>query len=58
MVQGSPDITLVEQVNHSAWFAPYNSLMYLFSSVPSKPYLDRSRFPELDELKNNWQTIR
>lgn len=24
----------------------------------SKPYLDRSRFPELDELKNNWQTIR
>ena len=32
--------------------------MYLFSSVPSKPYLDRSRFPELDELKNNWQTIR
>ena len=25
---------------------------------PSKPYLDRSRFPELDELKNNWQTIR
>ena len=49
---------LRQLVNHSAWFAPYNSLMYLFSSVPSKPYLDRSRFPELDELKNNWQTIR
>ena len=45
-------------VNHSAIFAPYNALMYLFSGVPSKPYLDRSKFPELDVLKDNWQAIR
>ncbi|MCY1284540.1 Aspartyl/Asparaginyl beta-hydroxylase [compost metagenome] len=49
---------LRQLVNHSAVFAPYNSLMYLFSRVPSKPYLDRSAFPELDVLKQNWQTIR
>jgi len=49
---------LRQLVNHSAVFAPYNALMYLFSSVPSKPYLDRSRFPELDVLKDNWQEIR
>lgn len=41
-----------------AFFAPYNALMYLFSGVPSKPYLDRSKFPELDVLKDNWQAIR
>ena len=45
-------------VNHSALFAPYNALMYLFSGVPSKPYLDRSKFPELDVLRDNWETIR
>ncbi|WP_095080242.1 aspartyl/asparaginyl beta-hydroxylase domain-containing protein [Pseudomonas sp. Irchel s3h17] len=45
-------------VNHSALFAPYNALMYLFSGVPSRPYLDRSRFPELDVLKDNWEVIR
>jgi beta-hydroxylase len=45
-------------VNHSALFAPYNALMYLFSGVPSKPYLDRSKFPELDVLKDNWEVIR
>ncbi|TWI55566.1 beta-hydroxylase [Pseudomonas duriflava] len=49
---------LRQLVNHSAVFAPYNSLMYLFSSVPSKPYLDRERFPELDVLKDNWEAIR
>jgi beta-hydroxylase len=32
--------------------------MYLFSGVPSKPYLDRSKFPELDVLKDNWEVIR
>ena len=26
--------------------------------MPSKPYLDRQRFPELDVLKDNWQEIR
>jgi beta-hydroxylase len=26
--------------------------------VPSRPYLDRSKFPELDVLKENWEVIR
>lgn len=45
-------------VNYSALFAPYNALMYLFSGVSAQPYLDRSKFPELDVLKDNWKVIR
>ncbi|MBX8595752.1 aspartyl/asparaginyl beta-hydroxylase domain-containing protein [Pseudomonas cichorii] len=58
-LRGKARLPLLRQfVNHSAPFAPYNALMYLFSRVPSKPYLDRSQFPELDVLKDNWETIR
>ncbi|GFM50882.1 aspartyl/asparaginyl beta-hydroxylase domain-containing protein [Pseudomonas capsici] len=58
-LRGKARLPLLRQfVNHSALFAPYNALMYLFSKVPSKPYLDRSKFPELDVLKDNWETIR
>jgi beta-hydroxylase len=58
-LRGKARLPVLRQfVNHSALFAPYNALMYLFSSVPSKPYLDRDRFPELDVLKHNWQAIR
>ena len=45
-------------VDHSALFAPYNLLMYAFSRVPSRPVVDRTRFPELDRLRAHWQTIR
>lgn len=58
-LRGKARLPVLRQfVNHSAFFAPYNALMYLFSAVPSKPYLDRSKFPELDVLKNNWRVIR
>ena len=58
-LRGKTRLPVLRQfVNHSALFAPYNALMYLFSGVPSKPYLDRSRFPELDVLKDNWEVIR
>ncbi|RWW91197.1 hypothetical protein BHE74_00001071 [Ensete ventricosum] len=58
-LRGKARLPLLRQfVNHSALFAPYNALMYLFSAVPSKPYLDRSKFPELDVLKDNWEVIR
>ncbi|GAB7532402.1 aspartyl/asparaginyl beta-hydroxylase domain-containing protein [Pseudomonas sp. 3A(2025)] len=58
-LRGRARLPLLRQfVNHSALFAPYNSLMYLFSKVPSRPYLDRRQFPELDVLKDNWQVIR
>ena len=45
-------------VDHSAVFAPYNLLMYAFSAVPARPILDRNGFPQLDLLRDNWQTIR
>jgi beta-hydroxylase len=44
--------------DHSTFLAPYSALVYLFSRVPAKPYLDRKEFPELDLLRDNWQTIR
>ena len=42
----------------SVFTAPVNCFMYAFSGVPNKPFLDREKFPELDLLKNNWETIR
>jgi beta-hydroxylase len=51
--------TLVKQLtDHSTLMAPYNALMYLFSAVPSKPYLDPRSIPELDVLRDNWRVIR
>ncbi len=44
--------------DHSSLMAPYNALMYLFSAVPNRPYVDVARFPELKPLQDNWQTIR
>jgi len=51
--------TLVKQLSdHSTVMAPLNSLMYLFSAVPSTPILDPRTLPELKVLRDNWQTIR
>lgn len=44
--------------DHSTFVAPINAIMYLFSAVPNKPYLDPRQMPELDLLKNNWQVMR
>lgn len=44
--------------DHSAILAPINVPIYMFSSVKNKPYLERSAFPELDVLKENWEVIR
>jgi beta-hydroxylase len=44
--------------DHSSLMAPYNALMYLFSAVPNRPYVDVARFPDLAPLSENWQTIR
>lgn len=44
--------------DHSAFFAPYNTLVYLFSKVPPKPILPVSEFPDLARLRDNWQMIR
>jgi beta-hydroxylase len=49
---------LRQATDHSTLMAPYNALMYLFSAVPNKPYVDVGQFPELNPLRDNWQTIR
>jgi len=49
---------LRQVTDHSTIMAPYNALMYLFSAVPNRPYIDVTRFPELAPLKDNWKIIR
>lgn len=44
--------------DHSTIMAPINSFMYLFSSVPTTPYIDVERFPALKVLNDHWQEIR
>lgn len=44
--------------DHSTIMAPVNVLMYLFSAVPNKPYVDTGLFPELEPLKTHWKVIR
>ena len=44
--------------DHSTFMAPYNALMYLFSAVPARPFIETTRFPELQALQAEWQAIR
>src|SRR5438105_6091527 len=44
--------------DHSTFLAPYNVLMYAGSAVPNEPVVSVDRFPELQKLRDNWQTIR
>ncbi|QLJ66552.1 lipid A hydroxylase LpxO [Serratia marcescens] len=44
--------------DHSTFTAPLNVFMYLFSRVPTTPYLKPEQFPELAVLRENWETIR
>jgi beta-hydroxylase len=44
--------------DHSSLMAPYNVLMYMFSAVPNRPYIDAAAFPQLAPLRDNWETIR
>lgn len=44
--------------DHSNLMAPLNCLFYLFSREKNTPYMNVSRFPELQVLQDNWQLIR
>src|SRR3982750_110123 len=44
--------------DHSSLMAPYNTLMYMFSAVPNRPFVDVKNFPELAPLTANWKMIR
>lgn len=57
--RGRVRLPLLRQLfNHSALLAPINALLYVFSAVPARPYLDRRDFPELDRFREHWQVIR
>jgi beta-hydroxylase len=44
--------------DHSTFMAPYNCLIYFFSAIKNRPFLDVDDFPELKVLRDNWETIR
>lgn len=44
--------------DYTVLLAPYNALMYLFSSVRARPYVDVRDFPEMAPLQAHWQEIR
>ena len=57
--RGQARLRLERQLTeHSAIFAPFNTILYLFSAIPKDPFLPASRFPQLNVLKENWETIR
>jgi beta-hydroxylase len=45
-------------LDHSTFTAPYNLLMYAFSSKPTTPYVDVREFPELEPLADQWTLLR
>lgn len=49
---------LRQLTDHSTFMAPYNCFLYLFSRVPNKPILRVEDFPEIQKLRENWETIR
>jgi beta-hydroxylase len=44
--------------DHSTFTAPYNSLIYLFSRAPNRPFQAVEDFPELRALSDNWRVFR
>jgi beta-hydroxylase len=45
--------------DHSTIMAPYNVLMYMFSSIPTRdPFVDLRHFPDLQPLGEQWEIIR
>ena len=44
--------------DHSALLAPLNVLMYIFSRVPTSPYLPVDSIAGLRELETHWEEIR
>ena len=44
--------------DHSTFTAPLNCFCYLFSAVPTTPFVPAAYFPELAALKREWRTFR
>ena len=56
--RGKVRFPLKRALDFTIVLAPVNALMYLFSRVPAKAYLDLRDFPELAPLQAHWRTIR
>jgi len=56
--RGKVRFPLKRALDFTIVLAPVNALMYLFSRVPARAYLDPKQFPELEPLHANWQLIR
>ena len=57
--RGPERLRIARQLDdHSTYLAPYNMLMYAGSAVPNQPVIPVERFPELQKLRDNWETIR
>lgn len=58
-LRGAVRLKFLRQLtDHSSFMAPVNAIMYLFSAVPRSPYIDLTRFPQLNVLRDHWETIR
>jgi beta-hydroxylase len=58
-LRGRVRLKLKRQIfDHSTFAAPYNLLMYAFSSKPTTPYVDVREFPELKPLADQWKLLR
>jgi beta-hydroxylase len=58
-LRGRVRLKLKRQIfDHSTFAAPYNLIMYAFSTAPSRPYLDLAQFPDLKPLADNWTLLR
>jgi len=44
--------------DHANLLAPFNTLMYVFSAVRARPFVDLREFPELNAVTSQWQMIR
>ena len=44
--------------DHSTLMAPINCFAYLFSRVPTTPYIDTSYFKDIAPLREHWEMIR
>lgn len=49
---------LRQLTDHSTFLAPMNALVYLFSAVPSRPFLDLQVLPALARIQASWREIR
>jgi beta-hydroxylase len=49
---------LRQLTDHSTFFAPVNALVYLFSAVPSRPFLELDGYPALAPQQAHWREVR